>query len=652
MKSSVALKFNGLIVGVNPRSEGGTIAGQPLVRSLSDVSESIDLAFIAVPAAATLDAVQECADAGVRAAVLVASGLGELDAIGSAREEEIARVSKEAGMRLLGPNGYGLFVAGAGLNLTSYPTIPTGRVALMTQSGNVAIALFRQAEYAGVGFSSCAGLGNQLDVNFADLVGYHTKSEECDALALYIEGIPIGSGRRLRQELLACQHAGKPVVILKGGRSVAGTKSAATHTGALSGSTRVWEAVFAETGALSVDSPEEMADVLAAVTMLKPTTCRTLVLTDGGGDSVLAVDALSEVGIPLAQISPATETALDALTPPAAPRVNGRNPVTLDTAGGLEDDAALIARCASVGAKDPDVDVVVISGTFGGYASQRELEITGVEELLSIKRAGTPVIIHSAFAIDNDEPVRRLRAGGIPVYPTVRRLAVALSALNVAVRPEASSGRPSEQRTLGVEETASRLRQVGVEVPSMTVVQDRDSLLSAANDIGFPLCLKVEDPAVSHKSDVDGVRLNIGPEELLSAATDLWRRFPGASLLVMPMLHPGLELLIGATQDPTFGAVVTVGRGGTTAELDPDVTVLIAPVSTEAARTAWMSLRCSPLLQGWRGGEAIDLDALAQLTTSIARVAESNATLSIECNPVIAYSNGYAIADMRAVVAE
>jgi acetyltransferase len=652
MKSSVALGFAGSIIGVNPRSEGGTVAGQPLVRSLADISERVDLAFVAVPASATLDVVQECAGSGIRAAVLVASGLGELDAIGSAREEEIARVAKGAGMRLLGPNGYGLFVSDAGLNLTSYPVIPAGRVALMTQSGNVAIALFRQAEYAGIGFSSCAGLGNQLDVNFADLVGYHARSEACDALALYIEGIPSGSGRRLRVELLACRNAGKPVVILKGGRTVAGTKSVATHTGALSGSTRVWEAVFAETGALSVDSPEEMVDVLAAVTLLRPTTCRTLVLTDGGGDSVLAVDALSDVGVPLAQLSPATEAALDALTPPAAPRVSGHNPVTLDTAGGLEDDAALIARCASVGAKDPHVDVVVVSGTFGGYVSQRELENAGVEELLTIKRSGTPVVVHSAFATDNDEPVRRLRAGGIPVYPTISRLAVALSAVNVAVQWESPNELASVQRTLGIEETASRLRQVGVEVPSIAVVRDQDSLLTAATDIGFPLCLKVEDPSVSHKSDVDGVRLNLGPEGLLPAATELWGRFPTASLLVMPMLRTGLELLVGATQDPTFGSVVTVGRGGTTAELDPDVSVLVAPVTTEAARTAWMSLRCSPLLQGWRGSKAIDLEALAQLTMSIARLAEIDATLSIECNPVIAYSSGYGIADMRAVVAD
>ena len=656
IKSSVALGFAGPIFRVNPRSEGEEVAGRPLVRSLSEIDERVDLAYVAVPAATTLDVVRECARAGIRAAVLVASGLGERDAEGSAREAEIGRVAADAGMRLLGPNGYGFFAARAGLNLTSCPTIPAGRIALLTQSGNAAIALFRQATYAGIGFSSCAGLGNQLDVNFADLIGYHARSNDCDALALYIEGLPIGNGRRLRDELLACQQADKPVVVLKGGRSTAGNESAATHTGVLSGSARVWDAVFAETGALRVDSPEEMVDVLAAVTLVRPTTCRVLVLTDGGGDSVMAVDALSDVGIPLARLSAATETALDALTPPAAPRVSGHNPVTLDTAGGLEDDAALIARCAAVGAEDPGVDVVVVSGTFGGYVAQRDAEMAGVAQLLSIKQRGTPVLVHSAFAADNDEPVKRLRDVGIPVYPTVRRLAAALAAVTVsgsrASVDESPVGSTPGLGILGIEETASRLRLAGAAVPPIAVVHDRDSLLAAAADIGFPLCLKVEDPAVSHKSDVDGVQLNLSSDVLLAAADDLWGRFPTASLLVMPMLRPGLELLVGAAQDPNFGAVITVGRGGVTAELDPDVTILLAPVTAQQARSAWLSLRCSPLLKGWRGAPAVDLDALAQLTTSIAELATNDTTLSIECNPVIAYPDGYGIADMRAVVVD
>jgi acyl-CoA synthetase (NDP forming) len=658
LRTAATRGFAGRMYGVNPLTDSDDIAGWPVRRSLSEIEEPVDLALVAVPAAATLDAVTGCARAGVRAAVLAAAGLGEVDAEGQALEAEISRVAASAGMRLLGPNGFGLFVDAARLNLTTWSDIPSGRVALLTQSGNVAIALFRAASHAGIGFASCAGLGNQLDVNFADLVGFHAGSTHSDAVALYVEGVPPGSGRRLRDALLACQRSGKPVVVLKAGRSAAGAGAVATHTGALGGDDRVWNAVLAGTGAVRVASTEELVDVLTAVTRLTPTTGRALVLTDGGGDSVLTVDALAAVGIPLARLAAATEASLDTLTPPAAPRVPGRNPVTLDTAGGLEEDPSLIARCAAAGATDPGVDVVVIAGTFGGYTAQRDAELAGVDQLIALHRDGTQVVVHSAFSDDGEEPVERLRQHGIPVYPTAQRLARALAATtSTTTTPEESAASAPPRataagRVLGVEETAEMLRTAGAAVPYIAVVHDDDpaALTAAAADIGFPVCLKVEDPAVSHKSDAGGVLLNIERDDLADAATNLRTRFPGASLLIMAMLPPGVELLVGAAQDPTFGGFVTVGRGGVTAELDPDVALLVAPVTVDQARTAWLSLRCAPLLQGWRGAAGVDLDALAQLTAAIASIGAADPTVSVECNPVIAYPDGYGIADMRAVV--
>jgi acetate---CoA ligase (ADP-forming) len=651
--------FAGRMYGVNPQRGDAAadldVAGWPMVRSLSDIEERVDLALLAVPAFATLDVVATCAANGVRAAVLAAAGLGEVDAAGRALEADIATIAAAAGMRLLGPNGFGLFVAAPGLNLTTWPDIPAGRIALLTQSGNVAIALFQAAAQAGIGFSSCAGLGNQLDVSVADLVGFHAQSDQCDVVAIYLEGVGDGVGRRLHHALLACRAAGKRVVVLKGGRSRAGAGAAATHTGSLGGNERIWDAMLVETGAVRVCSPEAMVDVLAAVTLIKPTRGRALVLTDGGGDSVLSLDALAAAGVPLAQLTPATANTLDTMTPSAAPRAPGRNPVTLDTAGGLEEDPALIARCAEVGASDPGVDVIVVSGTFGGYRAKRAAELIGVDQLIAVHRAGTPVVVHSAFAAAGEEPVERLRANGIAVYPSVQRLAQAVAVVNESPPMphsiEPALGGESETRVLGIEEAAARLRAVGCEVPPIVVVAGTDALAAAAATIGFPLCFKVEDPDVTHKSDVHGVRLNVTRDDLESAGADLWARFPDASLLVMPMLRPGLELLVGAAQDPTFGAFVTVGRGGVTAELDPDVAVLLAPVTADQARAAWRSLRCWPLLSGWRGASGVDLDAIAALAASLSQLAAADSTISIECNPVIAYPDGYGIADLRAVVA-
>lgn len=675
------LGFAGRMYGVNPQAEGSPIAGWPVVASVADVPGPVDLAFVATPAAATLAAVETCAAAGVRAAVLAAAGLGELGGDGAVQEAAIGEVAAGAGMRLLGPNGFGLFVGGIGLNLMAWRDLPAGRVALVTQSGNLAIALCRLMAHAGIGLASCAGLGNQLDLTAADIVAHHAADPGSDAVALYLEGLRGGEGRRLLAALEACRDRGKPVVVVKGGRSAAGARAAATHTGALSGDGRLWDAALDAAGAVTVDSPEAMVDVLAALAALGTRRGRgapaAVVLTDGGGDSVLSVDALAPSGVALAGLAPATERALEALTPPAAPRAPGHNPVTLDTAGGLEDDPRLLAACAEAVAADPATGVIVVAGTFGGYRRKRSEELEAADRLAAVRAGGTPLLVQSAFALDDEETVARLRSGGIPVYPTVRRLAAALGAAvrwgggdgagGAGARPgagesaEAGDGdRPAvasdsggATRLLPSPEAAALLAGAGIAVPPLAVARTRDELAGAARTAlgagASALCLKLEDPAVAHKSDVGGVRLGVGPDEIADAAGELWDRFPGTPLLVMPMLERGLELLAGAGTDPDFGPYVTIGRGGVTAELDPDVALAPAPLTPARARELWSSLRCTPLLAGWRGSPGVDLGALAGLAVALGDLAAAHPALTVECNPVIAYAEGFAIADLRAV---
>lgn len=650
LKACSALGFAGRIVGVNPAAGGETIAGYQVVASVSEVGGTIDLALVALPAGFALGAVREAAEAGVRAIVVAAAGLGELGGEGAAAEEEMGAIARKSGMRILGPNGFGLYVAGAGIDLTSWRRFPEGRIALVTQSGNVAIALSRLATRAGIGFSSCVGLGNQLDVTAADVLSHHAAADDCDAVALYLEGLPPGGGRSFLEGAKRLRETGKPLVVLKAGRSDRGSAAASSHTASLAGDDGIWTTALSETEAIRVSSPEEMVDVLAAAVSLPRTACRAAVLTDGGGDSVLAVDALGAAGIPLAVLSDETASALEVLVPPAAPRVAGSNPVTLDTPGGLEDDPRLLARCAEVAAADPGVDVIVVSGTFGGYHGVREGELETARRLVDLRAGGTPVAVHSAFALDEEPPLAALREGAVPVYPTVARLARALTA--VVITEEVASGRQvgGSATVLPLGETAERLRAGGVEIPPLVVIDDPASLEEAAEAVGFPLCLKVDDPAVPHKSDVGGVILGLGPSSYRQAAQSLWERFPGRRLSVMAMLPPGLELFVGAKSDDTFGPFVTVGRGGVTAELDPDVALVLAPLSFERARAAWLSLRSSALLTGWRSSAPVDLEALARLAVALGEIVSKEPGLTIECNPVFAYTDGCTVADMRALV--
>jgi len=286
--------------------------------------------------------------------------------------------------------------------------------------------------------------------------------------------------------------------------------------------------------------------------------------------------------------------------------------------------------------------------------------------------------VQSAYAAAGEEPLERLRHAGIPVYPTVQRLVAALARTVAPRDPAADSSLPSgavgrqsaanggplaagpgggqhaagaarPNRLLPLEQAAALLARYGITLPPLITVHDDSELDVAFAQVSYPACVKLASPDIAHKSDVGGVRLHLpGKTAVREAARALWDRFAGAPLLIMPMLPPGTELLAGATSDPTFGPVVIIGRGGVFAETDPDVALRLAPISPAQARQALLSLRCAPVLAGTRGQPPADLEALAGLIAALSRLAAAHPGLSIEMNPVIAYPDGYAIADLRA----
>lgn len=644
--------FSGSLYAVNPAVSDLGLPGVTTVPALAQITEPVDLAVIARPAAVTPDVIAECASLGVRAALVTAVGFGELGGEGGAAERRMRAIAADAGMRLLGPNTFGLFVAGHGINLTPREHIPAGPIALLSQSGNVVVACYEQARLLGTGFSACVGVGNQCDVDFGDLLAHFAGDPGTTAVGLYVEGLR-GRGDHFRSGLAACRADGKPVVVLRGGRSAESALAVATHTGALASDDRVWQAVLAEAGAVAVTSTQDLTDTLAGLTMVAPHQGRVMVFTDGGGDSVLALDALAAADLTLATPSPATRDALDEITPPDAPRAQRRNPVTLDTAGGVEDDPLLLARCAAIAASDEGVDVLLLGGLLGGYPRVREQEMAAVAELIAIRdRTGVPIVVQSAFADAAVEPVEVLKRAGIVVLPTASRLANALAA--AAARAEGPALAPAPGYTpasalLPVTEVAGLLSQEGITLPAMTVVTDRAGLEETAVSAEYPACVKIADPAVAHKSDVGGIRLGLADAaQLSSAADELWERFPGSPLLVMPSLLPGRELLTGTGRDPAFGPFVLVGRGGIWAEKDPDVALRLAPIEEDVALRALLSLRCAATFTGGRGSAPVDLEALASLVAAMSRLAARRPDLSVEINPVIAYPDGYAVADLRA----
>ena len=648
--------FAGALYGVNPMVDDLGLPGVTTVAKLAEIGVPIDLAVLARPASATADLLAECAAVGVKSVLVTAAGFGELGGEHLSAEQRIAAQARDAGIRLLGPNTFGLFVAGSGVNLTPREHIPAGRVALLSQSGNVVVAMYEQARQAGIGFSACVGVGNQADVGLGELLAYFAHDPASHAIAVYVEGLR-GSGADFRAGLAACRAAGKPVVVLKAGLSGRAAAAVATHTGVLASDGRVWQAVLADAEAVQVTSTQDLVDTLAVAHGVGRHGGRAMILTDGGGDSVMAIDSLTANGLSLATLSAATKAELATLVPADAPRVAAGNPVTLDTAGGVEDDPMLLARCAQVAARDEGVDVIVLGGLFGGYPAMLSHELACADALIELHRSGHPVAVQSAFALTKAEPLARLKRAGIPVVPTADRLARGLSRLltpttpagdqpsgeNAPTAPSASPG------VLPVTETAGLLRSYGIELPPMSVVRTPQELAGVTASAAYPACVKIADPAVAHKSDVGGVALGLADAAAVqSAAAKLWGRFPGSPLMVMPSLPAGTEFLVGTGNDPVFGPFVVVGRGGIWAETDSDLAVLVTPVDEESARRALLSLRCAPTFTGGRGRPAVDLAALARLAVAMSRLAAEHPEVSVEGNPVIAYPDGYAIADLRA----
>jgi acetyltransferase len=382
-----------------------------------------------------------------------------------------------------------------------------------------------------------------------------------------------------------------------------------------------------------------------------------MVITDGGGDSVMAIDWLTASGLSMATLSARTRAGLDELIPAAAPRADGRNPVTLDTAGGVEDDPMLLARSARLAAEDDGVDVIVAGGLFGGYPKMLDGELACASELIKLHQSGHRLVMQSAFALSDAEPLLALRRAGIVVLPTIDRVAMALSGTLLP----AMSHDGTQAGTVGhaaptagpvvlpVAESIELLRGAGINLPPISVARTPRELAAIAATACYPACVKVADTAVAHKSDVGGVFLNLADAaEVELAARRLWERFPGSPLLMMPSLPGGTEFLVGTGNDPVFGPFVVVGKGGIWAETDADLAILMTPVDEKSARQALLSLRCAPTFTGRRGRPAIDLAAMAGLIVAMSGLAAEHPELSVESNPVIAYADGYAVADVRA----
>jgi acetate---CoA ligase (ADP-forming) len=635
---------------------GAQTHGQATVRSCGQIGEPVDVAFLMVPQAGTLEALDDAAAAGIRNAVVLSAGYGEAGPAGRAAEAGLVAHAESLGMVLLGPNhlGFANFVDGA--PVCAIPGLPrmTGPVALLSQSGASCSAMVQFATMANVSLSYLVTLGNEAMITAGHVLDFLVDDPATRTVAVFMEAVR--EPEVFRRAARRAAQAGKAVVVLKVGSSALSARTAAAHTGALVGDDRVVSAVFADLGVIRVDSIEDMLVTAgAAATLGRLERAGIGVVSNSGGACDIIADQADDLGAALPELAGPTVEALAQILPPYG---TVQNP--LDTTGAAVIDPSIFTRSIEVMSHDPAIGVVGVvhplpwADDGKPYFGQKFVDAIGA----GMQAAACPTVYISQIMQPVTDYTRAvLRHGQVPyVIPGLRQAVVALrnvawwsraTQTGPAAAPAADLALPAPGRRTGQwsEGVARRmLEDAGLPVIPARLAGSADAAVKAAIAFGGPVSVKVVSPQIVHKTDVGGVRLDVPADE--AAVRDAFRAVTGAAarvggavaegVLVSPMRRGGTELLVGVVRDPDWGLVLAVALGGVFVEVLQDSALAPLPVSTEQARDLLDRLRGVAVLRGTRGAEAADLDALSAV---IARIGDLAVALgddldSLEVNPL------------------
>jgi acetyltransferase len=679
IRTLVEERYEGAIYPVNPKET--SVLGFRCYPSVSAIDDPVDLALITTPARTIPAILEDCGKKGVHGAVIVAGGFGETGAEGRALEEELVRTARENRIRLIGPNTSGMMNLTSNLNLVGLRDAPRGDIALLTQSGNMALTLITEAKLKSLkGFSYYVGVGNEADIKFHEYLAFFRNDPGTRAILMYVEGLRHG-----RDFLNEAYHTTgtKPIVLLKSGRSSTGKRSAGSHTGALAGMSEVAKGAFERAGIIVIEKSDELFPAAETLSSLPPVkNNRVAILADGGGHATIASDLLTDLGLEIPVLRDKTRARLKEILPAAA---SVSNPV--DVAGGTDADPSVFARCAGIILKDPAVGGLLIVGLFGGYGIRFAESLSLMEEDAShqmgkmVRKRGKPIVVHSLYSSARPHSLHLLRYYGIPVYDS---LDVACKCTGVlaeygtflgSYHPKAKftmnwgaktrrrgeeiiEKARSEGRSALLEHESKRLLGLhGVPVPPEHLAGSAEEAVSFASQAGGPVALKVVSPRILHKTDAGGVLLGLTGEAEVRDGYDRIVENAGAhagpdpdirGVLVSPMAGGGVEVIVGTKEDDQFGPIIMFGLGGVLVEILRDVSFRVLPVSPAAAKKMIREIKSYPVLSGTRGRPPCDEKALRRLLLSCSEVIESYpAILEMDLNPVIVHENGASVVDAR-----
>ena len=657
--------FRGEIYPVSPTR--ATVFDHKAYKSVLDIPGSVDLAVVVIKNVLVPGVLEQCGQKGLKGAIVITAGFKEVDEKGAELERQLRDITSRYGMELVGPNCLGVMNLDPDtmMNSTFLKVTPkTGSIALVSQSGAICAALCEDASAQGIGFSAVVSLGNKAATSEIEVLRTLAAHEQTRVIVMYLEDI--GDGREFVDTCRAVtrEHK-KPILVLKSGRSPEGAKAAMSHTGALMGSDELYDALLKQAGVMRVDTMDELFDYAVAFAKQPLPTKGLAIVSNAGGPAIISTDACSKAGIAMADIT-SVRPDIDKVIPPWG---SSRNPVDIVGDADYDRFRGVLEHVLD----HPNVGSAIVMCTPSGT-----LDYDGLAEVIvEMSKKYKKTVLASLMGLDEGITNRSILAeGGVPYYTYAEGAVRALKAMlrfsewldrdpgkadkfevdRAAVARILDEAEQEGRAALLEEEGIRMLRSYGLPLPKSSACGNPDEAVAAAEEIGYPVVMKIISPQITHKSDAGGVMVGLdGPQDVKDAFAKITanaRRYdPDASIdgcLVVEMVRDGRELIIGCKREPGMGPMLMLGTGGIYVEVLKDVTFRLAPVTDVEAQEMIQSIKTRKILEGVRGQKPSDVAALAECIRRVSRLVTDHPRIrELDMNPVVVLENGCRVLDVR-----
>ena len=660
--------YKGKIVPVNPR--GGKIHGLSAYTSIKEHGP-VDLAVITIPSHIIPATVEECGETGIKNIVVISAGFKEVDEEGAKLENQMVEICKRYGIKLVGPNCLGVMNTYNDMNASFSSDIAhKGKISFMTQSGAIMAAILDYADKKNIGFSRIVSLGNKAMINENDCIKDFMEDENTEVISAYLEGIVDGRGFI---EASRTASRKKPVLVIKAGRTSKGSEAVSSHTGTIAGSDSAYEAAFSQCGIIRVNSLDELMDYSSALALSPlPKGNKIAILTNAGGPAIMTTDVAIRSGLELAQLTCETRQKLKDGLPETA---SVKNPV--DVLGDASPERYAFALDTVL--EDPNVDGIIYLVTPQSVTDAEGIAKVAIEHAATSEK---PILCSFFGGTSFGGAEKLLAKKQVPNYLYPKRAVKSMKKLydysiikdqeypkphefdvdKVFVKNIIEDAKEKGIHTLGLE-SLDILKAYGIPTVGTSITKTVEETVKSAEEIGYPLVMKIVSPQISHKSDVGGIKLNLNnAEEVKAAYEDMMENIPKKEpeahlegVQLQKMLSGGKEVIIGMVQDPTFGPMLMFGLGGIYVEVLKDVKFAIAPVTKIEAEDMISGIKTHELLEGTRGDEAKDIESITDIILRISQLVTDFPEINeFEINPLMVFDEGEgALAvDMRLMLKE